>query len=426
MTGSAGFTYELRMSKKAGPLLGLLAAETISVSGSLVTRVALPWFVLATTGSVARMSFVLAVQMLSMALWGIPGGALATRLGTRTFMRLADCSRAVLIGLVPLLDRQGLLNFPVLLVLVFLIGGFFTPYYASQRVLLPELVGDDEQLLARANTLLVGANRVTLLLGAPMGGVLVSAFGARAVLWIDASSFFVSFLLISLFVNTGKVAPANASRSELLAGVRFLWQDRVQRLWTVANIGFEMAWQCVFAAVPILAFSRYDDDPRVVGALLAVFGVGAVAGNLMAIPLLQAMNPMNLMITGAVAESLTLWVAVADLHVVTFGAVLCLGGFFMGFIEGPTAALQTKRTPPVLRPQSMSAFMTLTLVSGSLALTLTGPAFESCSARVPFTAVALLYSFGTALLILSAARLEAEPTPPVVLPVVDSDIRDHA
>jgi predicted MFS family arabinose efflux permease len=414
------------MSKKAGPLLALLAAEIISVAGSLVTRVALPWFVLATTGSVARMSLVLAVQMLSMAVWGIPGGVLAGRLGTRTFMRLADCSRAVLVSLIPLLDWQGLLNLPVLLVLVFLVGGFFTPYYASQRVLLPELVGDDEQLLARTNTLLVGANRVTLLLGAPLGGVLVSACGARAVLWIDASSFFVSFLLISLFVHTGKVAPATSGRSELLAGVRFLWQDRVQRLWTAANIGFEMAWQCVFAAIPILAFSRYDGDPRVVGALLAVFGIGAVAGNLTAVPLLRAMRPMNLMITGAVAESLTLWVAVADLHVVTFGAVLCLGGFFMGFIEGPTTALQTKRTPAALRPQSMSAFMTLTLIAGSVALTLTGPAFQSYSARVPFTTVALLYSFGTVLLVLSATRLEAEPVLPVALPAADADIRDHA
>ncbi|WP_031525052.1 MFS transporter [Streptomyces sp. NRRL F-5123] len=420
------------MSKKAGgPLLALLSAEIISVSGSLVTRVALPWFVLATTGSVARMSFVLAVQMLSMALWGIPGGVLATRLGTRTFMRMADCSRAVLIGLVPLLDRQGLLTFPMLLVLVFLIGGFFTPYYASQRVLLPELVGDDEGLLARTNTLLVGANRITLLLGAPIGGVLVSAFGARAVLWIDATSFFVSFLLISLFVHTGKVAPATVDQSKLLAGVRFLWQDRIQRLWTFANIGFEMSWQCIFAAIPILAFLRYDDDPRVVGALLAVFGVGAVAGNITAIPLLRAMKPINLMITGAVAESATLWGAVVDLHVVTFGAVLCLGGFFMGFIEGPTTALQTRRTPSALRPQSMSAFMTLTLVAGSLALTFTGPAFESYDPRVPFTAVALLYSVGTALLVLSARRLAAEPASPAALratdpKTADSDARDPA
>ncbi|MER6029502.1 MFS transporter [Streptomyces sp. NPDC001851] len=395
--------------------MALLGAEVVSVSGSLVTRVALPWFVLATTGSVARMSLVLAVQMLSMAIWGIPGGVLAARLGTRTFMRIADGSRAALIALVPLLYGMDLLTFPVLLGIVFVVGGFFTPYYASQRVLLPELVGDDEQLLTRANSLLGVANRVTLLLGAPLGGVLVAAFGARQVLWIDAASFLVAFLLISLFVQTGKVAPTTSSRGELVAGVRFLWQDRVLRLWTVANVGFEMAWQCVFAAIPILAFSRYDDDPRVVGVLLAVFGVGAVTGNILVGPLMKAVKPIKLMICGAIAESLVLWVAVIDLHVVTFGVVLCLGGVFMGFIEAPTTALQTRRTPSGLRPQSMSAFMTLTLVSGSLALSLTGPAFAHFQTRIPFTVVASLYSFGTLLLMVSSTRLGERATgePPV-------------
>ncbi|MFI9722811.1 MFS transporter [Streptomyces sp. NPDC052396] len=397
------------MSRNVGPLLALLAAEMVSVSGSLVTRVALPWFVLATTGSVGRMSLVLAVQMLSMALWGIPGGAFAARLGTRSFMRLADGTRAVLVASVPLLHWLNWLTLPVLLVLVFLMGGFFTPYYASQRVLLPEIVGEDERLLARANTLLVTANRVTLLVGAPLGGVLVAAFGAQKALWIDAASFLVSFLLISLFVKAGKVPPATIGRGEFFAGIRFLWQDRVLRLWTVANIGFEMAWQCVFAAVPILAFSRYDDDPRVVGILLAVFGVGAVAGNAAVLPLMKVLKPIRLMIVGAVAESLVLWVAVIDLHAVTFGCVLCLGGLFMGFIEGPTTALQTGRTPPGLRPQSMSAFMTLTLVAGASALTMTGPAFSAFDPRIPFAVVASLYSVGTLLLIVSTAWLSNGP-----------------
>ncbi|MEV5505495.1 MFS transporter [Streptomyces orinoci] len=397
------------MPKKRGPLLALLCAEIVSVSGSLITRVALPWFVLATTGSVARMSMVLAVQMLSMAVWGIPGGVLAARLGTRAFMRLADGARALLVALVPLLHWLDRLTFPVLLALVFLIGGFFTPYYASQRVLLPELVGDDERLLTRANTLLMAANRVTLLIGAPIGGVLVAAFGAQRVLWIDAGSFWLSFLLISLFVRTGRAVPSTTGGEELLAGIRFLWQDRVLRLWTVANIAFEMAWQCVFAAIPILAFSRYHDDPRVVGGLLAVFGVGAVLGNVLVIPLMKAVRPIRLMTLGAVAESLVLWTAVIDVHLVTFGVVLCLGGVFMGFIEGPTAALQTRRTPPGLRPQSMSAFMTLTLVAGALGLTMTGPAFQAFDARIPFAVVATLYSSGAALLMLSAARLAAEP-----------------
>ena len=46
------------------PLLALIAAELISSLGSLMTVVALPWFVLETTGSPVRMSIVLAAEPL--------------------------------------------------------------------------------------------------------------------------------------------------------------------------------------------------------------------------------------------------------------------------------------------------------------------------------------------------------------------------
>jgi hypothetical protein len=45
---------------RSGPLRALVAAEVISTTGSQMTWVALPWFVLTTSGSATRMSFVVA------------------------------------------------------------------------------------------------------------------------------------------------------------------------------------------------------------------------------------------------------------------------------------------------------------------------------------------------------------------------------
>ena len=58
----------------------LVAAETISVLGSRMTYLALPWFVLATTGSPGKMSLVLFAEILPMALLGIPSGMVISRL----------------------------------------------------------------------------------------------------------------------------------------------------------------------------------------------------------------------------------------------------------------------------------------------------------------------------------------------------------
>ena len=64
----------------------LVVAELISTLGSRMTYLALPWFVLVTTGSAAKMSVVLAVQILPMAILGVPSGTLVQRLGSRTAM----------------------------------------------------------------------------------------------------------------------------------------------------------------------------------------------------------------------------------------------------------------------------------------------------------------------------------------------------
>ena len=89
------------MNKRA--VGALVLAELISTLGSRMTYLALPWFVLVTTGSAAKMSVVLAVQILPMAILGVPSGTLVQKLGSRTTMLVADFARAPLIMALPLL-----------------------------------------------------------------------------------------------------------------------------------------------------------------------------------------------------------------------------------------------------------------------------------------------------------------------------------
>jgi len=142
-------------------LVAVLAASTVSSLGSQMTFLALPWFVLVTTGSAARMGVVLAVELLPVALLGIPSGGLVARIGARAKMIAGDLARVPLMVSIPVLHAAGLLSFPVLLVAVFGIGCFLAPYFSSQRLILPELVGDDERTVAQANALLEGAQRTT-------------------------------------------------------------------------------------------------------------------------------------------------------------------------------------------------------------------------------------------------------------------------
>ena len=55
-------------------IVALLSAEVISTTGAQMTWVALPWFVLLTTGSATKTTFMVAAEVIGLALLGLPGG----------------------------------------------------------------------------------------------------------------------------------------------------------------------------------------------------------------------------------------------------------------------------------------------------------------------------------------------------------------
>jgi MFS family permease len=84
-------------------ILGLIAAELVSLTGSSMTFVALPWFVLVTTGSTAKLGWVMAAQLVPVGLFGIPAGSLISRLGAKRTMLVSDAARGPLMVVLPVL-----------------------------------------------------------------------------------------------------------------------------------------------------------------------------------------------------------------------------------------------------------------------------------------------------------------------------------
>ena len=148
-----------------------------------MTWLALPWFVLTTTGSPARMTFVMIAELVGFAIAGLPAGTFVQRLGARRTMLFADAARAPADAAragAPL-DRAPLARAAALLAL--LLGVLGAPYFTAQRVIVPELLGEDEQTITQANGLFQGAIRTTMLLGPPIGGVLIGFMGAATCSW---------------------------------------------------------------------------------------------------------------------------------------------------------------------------------------------------------------------------------------------------
>lgn len=370
------------------PLRALLISQGVSRLGSQMTFLALPWFVLETTGSAARMSVVLAVELVPVAVFGIPSGTLVSRLGARRTMMAADAGRVPLMCSLPLLQAAGLLSFPLLLFLVFLVGCFLAPYMSASTVVIPELVGNEEHTVAQANAAMEGVQRATLLLGPPLAGILIGVIGAASVLYLDAATFLFSFLVIAAFVpRRPPVAESEESRG-VLAGIRFVLRDSLLRTIALTSMALNMFGQMLVASLLVLARDDFG-SARVAGAFFAAFGAGALLGSLLAIRLVTRYDPVRLAAVSLLLLMAPFPLLALDIPAAAVMVVIFVAEIFGPLVNAPLIAVMMTRTPEALRPKVMSAVLTTALVAGPIGLLIVGPLLQAYGARPVILLVAV-------------------------------------
>jgi MFS family permease len=357
-------------------LLAVLLRDIVSITGSQMTWVAIPWFVLTTTGSPARMTLVLAVEAAALGVVGFLSGNVVSRLGPRRTMLVADGLRGPLVALIPILHFADALSFPVLLALVAAIGAFATPAIASKQSLMPELVGEDERTLTEANALLQGANRLTMILGPPLGGALIGVFGATSVLLIDAATFVVAFVLIAVFVRVGGAVADDEESRGLTAGARFIARDRLLRPWTVTVIVSDAIWLALFGVMPVLVLERFGEDPTILGVVWGAWGAGAVAGSVATFKLIARIDRLLVCSIGEMGMTAPLWLLLADLPAAAVVATMFVSGLANGIVNAPIYTIINLRTPRALRAKVWSVVIVGSALLGPPVLVVTGPALE--------------------------------------------------
>jgi MFS family permease len=405
-------------------LLALCIAKLLSTFGSWLTLLALPWFVLVTTGSPVKMSAVLTAEFLGVVILGLPSGKAVARLGVRRTMLICDAARVPLMALIPLLHQAGWLTLPALLAVSFGLGGFTAPYVSSQRLILADLLGptrgSDEKLLARANSLIDGATRIAALAGPALGGLLIALLGPAEVLWIDAGTYLVSFVILAVFVRpsstpdpsgrVGAAASASDAQISMLSGLRHSLHHRALRHFVLALTLVNLSVPAVFICLPVLVMNDLGGDPRTLGLLTAANGAGLAVGSLVAITALSRMKTAHL--TGvAILQCAPLWLLLAN------RAWVVASGLFLAGLATPILAATfntrfTLRTPTPLRPHVMTSVTTTENMAAFIGFAAAGPALQLSGLRPVFAVIASLATLGatTFVLAIRADRaLLAEP-----------------
>jgi MFS family permease len=375
-------------------LLGLVTAELVSLTGSAMTFVALPWFVLATTGSTAKMGWVLAAEMLPIAIFGIPAGTVISKFGGKKTMLISDAVRGPLMLVIPILHSTGHLSFAALLATTFAIGVFAAPYMASSRLIIPEVTGEDEQAVASVGAVLSGANQLTQLAGPVIAGLLIAATTPSTVLVVDGCTYLFSFLVILTVVRAGKRVEAAARQKGLFSGVKFLLADSLLGPIAIAACAINFVAQGIVLGVQGIAYFRYDANAHVLGYLFAGFGVGALAGAIVAQQAAQKVPLLKLAAVGIVALPLPLFLLSPTTSWPVAVLILAAFAFFVPLVNAPVVGILTIRTPAELRPKVLTAFMTLATMAGPFGFIAAGYALRHATLGSFFIVLPALLTLG--------------------------------
>jgi predicted MFS family arabinose efflux permease len=389
--------------------VALLVAEVVSTTGAQMTWLALPWFVLITTGSATRMSIIVAAELIGLAALGIPGGAVLRRLGAWRTMVGCDVARAPLMLVIPILHWSGVDAFGALLVLAFGLGALAGPYLAAQKVIVPELLGEDEAVVGQANALFQGATRITMLLGPVVGGVLIAAIDAPTVLVVDAATYVVSAALVLLFVPRPAALPATDEDVGVRRGFSFLVHEKLLRIWIPVFALGDAAWTAFFVSIPVLVVARFDADPRIAGWLLASFGVGAVLGNVIAYRwLLKRVSGLAVIGTCILGQALPLWLLTLHPQAWLISVVLAVSGLANGLVNPPIHTLLTLRVPPRLRPTVLTVNMIIFGVAQPIGLFGVGPVLDEFGPQPVLVTLAVVQT--VAMVVIAVSSFAARAT----------------
>jgi hypothetical protein len=165
----------------------------------------------------------------------------------------------------------------------------------------------------------------------------------------------------------------------------------------------------IFASLPVLAYLRFDADPKIAGWLFASWGAGTLVGAAVAYRVVPRFPPLRLAGIACVVMVLPFWLLVFALPALAVGAVLFVSGLFIPLINAPFFGVLTRRTPTALRAKVMTAMLTAEAVTGPVGFALAGPALSELGLRTVYLLTAIGLTAAALIFLSATSRGEAAP-----------------
>ena len=303
--------------------------ETVSAFGTSITQFAMPLIVFKLTGSAVALGGAAAIFTVPHLLFGLAIGAWTDRTDRRRLMIAVDVLAAAAVASVPIAAVMGLLTVWWIYAVTFATSTLSIFFETAQFGAVPSLV--DRSDLVAANGRIQASFAAASVLGPVAAGVLLGFVSVETVLYVDAASFLVSAMTLSLIRRSFNVEIARrrmtSIRHDIAEGLRYVLSHPVLRNISLMMAMINLVSTAVFAELVLFAKQELGAADNQIGFIFAAGGVGVFLCSLAAGPLRRRWSFGNVAL-GALMLSGILTVALA------YTRSLWLGIVFWGLSAG--------------------------------------------------------------------------------------------
>lgn len=289
----------------------VLAAEAVSNLGSMLSRLAIPWFATLSLGATPlQMGGLLVADVAAGAAGALWLGGWIDRQPARRVMLLADGVRAVLLLSLAALAAFGWLQWWALVLAAGLNGLAGMGFELARSAWIAR--ASAPEALAGRNAALSATGSIAEAVAFGLGGWLYQAAGAVVALLVDGLSYLGSALCLrgvpeataAPQVASPAASPARRLRADIRAGASAVWQHPALRVLAGIEVLLALAMSLAGTSYMIYVSRDLALPPGPLGMVFALGGLGAVMGAAAAPWLGRRLGPGHALALGLVAMTL--------------------------------------------------------------------------------------------------------------------------